>query len=564
MLNLHRQPNGTLKTQDVAVNVYSVAKGSTVDNLISKKTIKIKSLIEDPYNDTQVRVNFTGSPKTQMFAIEVESTYTPGSSVGLGMDYFYKRGGHPSTWSKHWGASSYASENDINSKHNVTVEDSDHGRVTADKTLAKKGDTVNLTVTPDTGYELDKLTVQGADGDIGVNGTSFTMPDSDVTVTATFKVKAPTTYKVKVSPSTNGTVSANPDPAKAGDRVTLTVSPEKGFKLNQLTVKDSNGKNIPVNNNQFTMPASDVTVDATFVEIPPTSYTISVNKPINGSITANKTSATKGETITLTATADEGYELEAISVTDENGDAVAVTGNTFTMPASGVTVSATFKKTDEPSTDEGTLIPEGEFAKITNEQVGLELKLFKKNFSGVPLGKAKFTLKKTDKDYKVIDETFEELTTTSSDIDGSIVFLDKDGNPVRLSAGYYLLEETKAPMGYKKQVAPWKIEVKEENGRLVAEYRGPEETPSSFVDSEDTSKIAGLETLDSGIKYASRTTSINTEGKTYIQRIYIDTRGYTGEGKVNVQIAPEIKREERDTPGKPPITLEKGVKTGLS
>ena len=562
-LNLHRQPNGTLKAQDVAVNVYSVAKGSTVDNLMSKKPINVRSLIEDPYNDTQVRVNFTGSPKTQMFAIEVESTYTPGSPVGLGMDYFYKRGGHPSTWLKHWGASSYASEDDINSKHSVTVEDSINGKVTADKTLAKKGDTVNLTVTPDSGYELEKLTVQGADGDIAVNGTSFTMPDSDVTVTATFKVKAPTTYKVKVNPSTNGTVSANPVPAKAGDTVTLTVSPKEGFKLNQLTVKDGNGKNISVTNNQFTMPASDVTVDATFVEIPPASYTISVNEATNGSITANKTSATKGETITLTATADEGYELEAISVTDGNGNTVEVTGNTFIMPASGVTVSATFKKTDEPSTDEGTLIPEDEFAMITNEQVGLELKLFKKNFSGVPLGKAKFTLKKTDKDYKVIDETFETLTTTSSDIDGSIVFEDKDGNPVRLSAGYYLLEETKAPTGYKKQVAPWKIEVKEENGRLVAEYRGPEETPSSFIDSEETSKIVGLDEvkLDSGIRYASRTTFINTEGKTYIQRIYIDTRGYTGEGKVNVQIAPKVKREERDAPGKPPVTLKEGVKT---
>ena len=60
---------------------------------------------------------------------------------------------------------------------------SDNGSVSADKSTAKKGDTVAITVTPDAGYELGKLTVTDSKG----NGKyTFTMPASKVTVTATF------------------------------------------------------------------------------------------------------------------------------------------------------------------------------------------------------------------------------------------------------------------------------------------------------------------------------------------------------------------------------------------
>ncbi len=55
-----------------------------------------------------------------------------------------------------------------------------------------------------------------------------------------------------------------------------------------------------------------------------------------------------GEEVTITATADEGYELESISVKDASGKAVTVTDNKFTVPAGNVTVSATFKEIPKP------------------------------------------------------------------------------------------------------------------------------------------------------------------------------------------------------------------------
>ena len=79
----------------------------------------------------------------------------------------------------------------------ITVMDSKNGDVTASHKSAAKGTTITLTVDPDKGYVLDTLTVlDGKDKEIKLtekNGKyTFTMPDSKVTVAATFKASAPT------------------------------------------------------------------------------------------------------------------------------------------------------------------------------------------------------------------------------------------------------------------------------------------------------------------------------------------------------------------------------------
>ena len=95
------------------------------------------------------------------------------------------------------------------------------------------------------------------------------------------------------------------------------------------------------------MPASDVTVTATFkkVEQTPVEYKITVNEPENGTVTSDRKTAKKDEIVTLTAKPNEGYDLDKLTVKDKDGQEVNVgEGNTFIMPASDVTVTATFKK----------------------------------------------------------------------------------------------------------------------------------------------------------------------------------------------------------------------------
>ena len=79
-----------------------------------------------------------------------------------------------------------------------------------------------------------------------------------------------------------------------------------------------------------------------------TYYSSTVEQAENGTVTVSPKSASKGTTVTITVTADEGYVLDTITVTDKDGKTVALTdkGNgkyTFTMPTSKVTVKALFK-----------------------------------------------------------------------------------------------------------------------------------------------------------------------------------------------------------------------------
>ena len=75
-------------------------------------------------------------------------------------------------------------------------------------------------------------------------------------------------------------------------------------------------------------------------------YTVAVDKNItNGTVTTSATSLAAGKTFTVTATPNVGYELDTITVTDAEGKSVAATNestHTYKMPASNVTVSATF------------------------------------------------------------------------------------------------------------------------------------------------------------------------------------------------------------------------------
>ena len=74
----------------------------------------------------------------------------------------------------------------------VSASTASNGKVALDKNTAKKGNTVTVTVTPDAGYQLEKLTVTDAKGNTiavakkGDNQYTFTMPDSKVTITPTF------------------------------------------------------------------------------------------------------------------------------------------------------------------------------------------------------------------------------------------------------------------------------------------------------------------------------------------------------------------------------------------
>ena len=78
-------------------------------------------------------------------------------------------------------------------------------------------------------------------------------------------------------------------------------------------------------------------------------YTVTINRPDNGSVTASTYSCSKGTTVTLTATPASGCALVGYYVVDANSNVIPVTNGKFTMPAANVTVTATFVEGAAPT-----------------------------------------------------------------------------------------------------------------------------------------------------------------------------------------------------------------------
>lgn len=200
------------------------------------------------------------------------------------------------------------------------------------------------------------------------NEYTITMPEYDILVAVEYDVSDPgpsaSALDISISSKiTNGTVTTDATLNKAvpNSPVTLTAVPNNGFELDYFLVHRSDESSVAVNmtsetTGTFTMPNSDVTVYAVFT--PVQTYNVNINGTFEGgTVTARPTPAAAGETVTLTASPDEGYRLESFSVTYDDGIAtlattratqtvsVTKTGEntgTFTMPAANVTVSATF------------------------------------------------------------------------------------------------------------------------------------------------------------------------------------------------------------------------------
>lgn len=248
----------------------------------------------------------------------------------------------------------------------ITVDASTGGSV--DVTVDDEGvsevaysETVTITVTPDTGYEITTLTVTGDVSEdeytvtTNTDGTySFTMPAEDVTVTVEFAL---VDYTVTIAECTNGSASiyGSSTTANMGDFVDIITSPNTGYEVDSVTAVGASGTAVTVtktalNGYRFTMPADDVTVTVTFKLV---DYTVTVAETTNGTATVSKTTANYQDEITITVTPADDYEVKKVSV--DTNYLVVVTPNTdgtysFTMPADNVTVNVTFKLIDHDVT----------------------------------------------------------------------------------------------------------------------------------------------------------------------------------------------------------------------
>ena len=107
-----------------------------------------------------------------------------------------------------------------------------------------------------------------------------TMPAENLTLTAQWSRISSgggggggsTSYTIAVEDTKNGDITVSPSRASSGSTVTITVDPDSGYELDELTVLDKNGKEIKLTRKSdskytFKMPSGKVTIEATFAEI---------------------------------------------------------------------------------------------------------------------------------------------------------------------------------------------------------------------------------------------------------------------------------------------------------
>ena len=202
-------------------------------------------------------------------------------------------------------------------------------------------------------------------------GATYTMPASDVTLTAQW---TPETYYINYYEAVGEvndksglnkiSIVGAPTSYTILDAVELPALPAKdGYTAtgwySQYCVFEDGGNGKGWNGCETTTGHSagyyghaNYIVKYT-AEPEPTTYTVTVNSTTNGTVTANKTTnVAQGETVTLTVTPANGYELGTLTVKDASDNNVTVTDNTFIMPASNVTVSATFTAIETPEQGE--------------------------------------------------------------------------------------------------------------------------------------------------------------------------------------------------------------------
>lgn len=169
-------------------------------------------------------------------------------------------------------------------------------------------------------------------------------------------------YTITKGNITNGSITVASS-AKQGDLITVTVTPNNGYQLNELyyTEQGSSTKHT-INNKQFAMPNKNVIVHATFEQIAVSGeYQITVAEVIGGTFNI-KDSANSGEIVTFTATPLTGWELCEVFYVKEGDtiyDYVDIVGNSFTMPDSNITIYVTFDisyKISTGSTTNGTIL----------------------------------------------------------------------------------------------------------------------------------------------------------------------------------------------------------------
>ena len=242
---------------------------------------------------------------------------------------------------------------DAPAEFTMSVTSGGNGTASASLAKAAAGTEITLTATPNEGYHFKEWQV--ISGGVTIKDDKFLMPNDNMEVKAIFEKDAPpapTEFTITVKTDGNGTASASHAKAVAGTEITLTATPNEGYRFKEWQVIRGG---VAIKDDKFLMPNDNVEVKAIFEEDAPpvpTEFTITVKTDGNGTASASPDKAVAGTEIRLTATPKEGYHFKEWQAISGN---VTIKDNKFTMPDGNVEVKAIFEKDAPPAPTEYTV-----------------------------------------------------------------------------------------------------------------------------------------------------------------------------------------------------------------
>ena len=302
--------------------------------------------------------------------------------------------------------------------HKVTI----NGNGTVNEGSASEdvpyGSTVTITASVGSskefkGWSVDQGTVTLADA--SKSETTFTMPDADVALSFS---EADVLYKI----STDSHITIDDGRNSVPQGTTITVTAEeagRGYQLDGVAVSDNSVSVSSLGSRKysFIMPANDVTVTASYSELPGYAVTVTSGKAAND-YSDNKFYA--GDNVTITANDPQaGYRFKEWKVTSGNVTLEDTTSDvtTFTMPAANVQLEAVYEKiTYKLTVNNGD--GDGEYTAGTKVNLTADWPADGKEFSSWKVTSGTANVSSSDRFYAVITMPAQDVTVEAVYKDG--------------------------------------------------------------------------------------------------------------------------------------------------
>ena len=311
---LQRELEAEKQAYDAAQTAYNNAVRNG-DTAAADRARAQMDAAHDAAQDTRARYNYTGDePST------VDGGYYHGNSGG-------SSGGN--------GGGFYVSTG-VSSTYKITSSCNEGGTISPNGTTSvRRGRSQSYTITPNTGYRIKSVTVDGSDQG-AISSYTFSNVKKAHKITATFEK---TTNSITASAGNGGSISPSGTISVSyGGSKTFTITPSTGYKIKSVTVDGVNKG--AISSFTFSNVTGTNTISATFEK---KSFAISASAGTGGTISpSGSVNVAYGESKVFTITPSTGYKIKNVVVDGANKGAIS--SFTFSNVTGAHSISATFEK----------------------------------------------------------------------------------------------------------------------------------------------------------------------------------------------------------------------------